>query len=83
MTDKCKRCAVKTALSESDIQRMIDEVSAMRGVRLIDEDAYKKRLGVCGECEKLLYGTTCSACGCVVRVRALLADGRCPKKKWG
>ena len=80
--EKCKRCATKTALSDADIQKMIDEVRAMRGVRMAGEDVYKKRLAVCGGCGKFMFGSTCSVCGCVMQVRAMLADGRCPKKKW-
>lgn len=78
---KCKRCAVKTALSEADIERMVSEVRSMRGIRLVDEEKYAKRLGVCGECEKFEYGSTCALCGCVMQVRALLRDGRCPYPK--
>ena len=80
--EKCKRCAAKTVLSEEDIQKMIDEVRAMRGVRLMGDEAYEKRLAVCGECDKFMYGSTCSVCGCVMQVRAMLIGGRCPKKKW-
>ena len=79
---KCKRCDIKTALSDEDIQKMIDEVRAMRGVQLVGEDAYEKRFAVCGECDKFMYGSTCSVCGRVMQVRAMLTDGRCPKKKW-
>lgn len=79
---KCKRCGIKTVLSEEDIENMVNEVKAMRSVRLVDYKVYADRFGICTECDKLLYGSTCSVCGCVVQVRALLADGRCPKKKW-
>ena len=79
---KCKRCGIKTVLSEEDIENMVNEVKAMRSVRLVDDKVYADRFGICTECDKLLYGSTCSVCGCVVQVRALLADGRCPKKKW-
>lgn len=80
--NRCKRCGVKSVLSEDEIQHMIDEVSRMRGVRRADNDVYLARLGVCSECDSLLHGQTCGACGCVVKVRAYLADGKCPKKKW-
>ena len=80
--EKCKRCGLKTVLSESDINKMVDEVMAMKGVRLADENVYLKRFEACEMCDKLMYGSTCAVCGCVMQVRARLADGRCPKKKW-
>jgi hypothetical protein len=79
---KCKRCEVKTVLSESDIMRMVDEVTAMKGIRLADEELYGARFGICSQCEYFMYGSTCAQCGCVMQVRARLSDGRCPKKKW-
>ncbi|MBR0365334.1 MAG: hypothetical protein IJH94_00855 [Clostridia bacterium] len=75
---KCKRCGLKTVLSDEDIEKMKSEVRTMRGLRLIPDDEYERRLAVCYGCEKLEYGSTCTLCGCVVQVRAMLADGRCP-----
>lgn len=82
---KCKRCGLKTVLSEEDIEKMVGEVRAMRGIRLAPDAEYARRLEICRGCEKLEYGSTCMLCGCVVHVRAMLADGRCPyprKSKW-
>lgn len=79
---KCKRCGLKTALTQSDIDKMVSEVKSMRGVELTDEDTYRKRFGICEECEHFYYKSTCNLCGCVMQVRARLKSGRCPKKKW-
>lgn len=79
---KCKRCGVKTVLSDEDIQSMVEEVTSMSGVRLVDETTYKERFNICSDCERLMYGQTCAACGCIIQVRARLSGGRCPKKKW-
>lgn len=79
---KCKRCGLKTVLNEKEINKMVSDVRAMKGVKLADENTYQSRLDVCGKCEKLEYGSTCMACGCVIKVRALIADGKCPMKKW-
>ena len=73
---------MKTVLSENDIQKMIDEVTSIKGIRLADENTYKARFSICSECESLMYGSTCAHCGCVMQVRARLSDGKCPKKKW-
>ncbi len=80
--NKCKRCGLKTVLSEEDIARMVAEVTAMKGIRLADAAEYERRFGICAECEHFLYGSTCGVCGCVMQVRARLSDGRCPKKYW-
>lgn len=80
--EKCKRCGLKTVLNEEEIAKAVEQVKAMKGVKLADNEAYQARLNICGECEKLEYGSTCMACGCIVQVRALTADGKCPMKKW-
>lgn len=80
--NKCKRCNTKTALSESDIEKMISEVTGMKGVRTVTEEAYSARFNICLSCDSFMYGSTCGVCGCVMQVRARLADGKCPKKKW-
>ncbi len=80
--EKCKRCGLKTVLNDEEIKKAVEQVKAMRGVRLAEDSLYNERLTVCKECEKLEYGSTCMSCGCIVQVRALLADGKCPLKKW-
>ncbi|MGN0182584.1 MAG: DUF6171 family protein [Candidatus Ornithomonoglobus sp.] len=82
---KCKRCGLKTVLSQEDIARMVNEVRSMKGMRFVEDEEYKRRISICGECEKLEYGSTCALCGCVMQVRAMLADGKCPfpkNRKW-
>lgn len=81
---RCKRCSLKTVLSDADVAPMVREVMAS-GMRLVDEAEYSRRLGICMECEKLAYGTTCMLCGAVVQVRCLTERGKCPfpkKPKW-
>ena len=81
MERKCKRCGFKTVLGDEDIEKMVADVRAMRGVKLVPDEEYERRLRVCGDCEKLEYGSTCMLCGCVVAVRAMLSDGKCPYPK--
>ena len=76
----CKRCSLKTVLGDEDIAPMVREVMAS-GMKLVDEDEYSRRLGICLECERLAYGTTCMLCGAVVQVRCLTERGRCPFPK--
>jgi len=82
---KCKRCGLKTVISGEEIEKMVSEITKMKGIRLVDEETYNKRFEVCKGCEKFEYGSTCALCGCVMQVRARLKDGKCPypkKKKW-
>ena len=81
----CKRCAAKPKLSEADIEKMVAQVTSMKGIRLVDNSEYERRFAICSECDRFEYGSTCTVCGCVMQVRARLADGRCPypsAKKW-
>lgn len=79
--EKCKRCASKTKLSDEDIAKMVCEVRGMRGVKTVDEQEYSRRLKCCAECDKFEYGSTCTLCGCIMQVRALLTTGKCPYPK--
>mgnify|MGYP000855630927 CR=1 FL=1 len=81
---KCKRCSLKTVLTDEDVAPMVREVISS-GMSLVDEDIYSSRLSKCLECDKLAYGTTCMLCGAVVQVRCLLERGKCPfpkEPKW-
>lgn len=75
---KCKRCAAKTALTAEQINKMVAQVTSMRGIRLADRAEYERRMAVCRGCESFFEGATCLMCGCVMQVRARLADSRCP-----
>jgi hypothetical protein len=46
--------------------------------RLVDDSTYSERLRACRSCPDLRYATTCRHCGCLVQVRARLADQTCP-----
>lgn len=78
---KCKRCQSKPTLTPGEIEKMVREIRSMKGIKLVDEDKYRKRLEICQCCEKFEYNSTCTLCGCVMQVRAMLADGRCPYPK--
>ncbi len=45
------------------------------------EELMKKRLTVCGSCEKEVNGT-CLSCGCYTLYRVMKKDQQCPDKKW-
>lgn len=82
---KCKRCGLKTVIPEEDIDKMVEDIKRMKGIKLVDEEVFNKRFKICRECDKFEYGSTCMLCGCVMQVRARLKNTSCPypkNKKW-
>lgn len=72
-------------VSQEEINKMVEQVTNMKGVRLVSDEVYAERFKICTECEKFEYGSTCTLCGCVMQVRARLASGKCPypkNRKW-
>ena len=53
---KCKRCGLKTVLSEDDIQKMVEQVTSMKSVRLVSSDVYENRFDICQICDDFMYG---------------------------
>ena len=51
---KCKRCGLKTVLSEDDIQKMVEQVTSMKSVRLVSSDVYKNRFDICQNCDDFM-----------------------------
>ena len=80
---KCRKCLGKSEISAEEIEKMVDEVRNMKGVRLVGEEEFERRFAICEQCEKLEDGVTCMLCGCVMQVRARLLDGKCPYPKGG
>jgi hypothetical protein len=70
-------------LKSGEIERILAEylASSAEPVALTDDTTYAHRLAVCRDCPDLLYGTTCRHCGCLVAVRAKLADRRWPRRR--
>lgn len=87
MTDKseCKGCRDTVRLSEGQMAQIFSETLKGKDVKPVSDDIYEKRLKTCGQCEALLYGTTCRYCGCLMPVKAKLYGAKCPhpgKPKW-
>lgn len=74
----CKGCLASVRLAPGEVQRILAEYFDGRAVPQVDDAAYHARLAVCSSCPDLLYGTTCRHCGCLVAVRAKLAEKSCP-----
>ena len=76
----CRKCLLmdKEAGRET-LQRYLD---AIHDEDKTSEECYHARLEVCRGCQQLGEDGTCFSCGCYVEFRAILKEGRCPKKKW-
>lgn len=84
-TDKCKGCSKSVRVTSEEIRKMVEEIVDSGNFNLVTEEVYEKRLQQCIGCEYFQYDTTCLQCGCIVHVRALLADKDCPhtkKSRW-
>lgn len=74
----CKACSASVRLKNAQIREMLAEIEANESFELVDIDLYNFRLSKCDECKYLQYETTCMQCGCIVQIRARLANSTCP-----
>ncbi|MNO25528.1 hypothetical protein D3C76_153680 [compost metagenome] len=72
----CKGCTESVHVSPEKLERLIE--LAAKGRECAPDQEYGRRLELCMSCPSLQYGTTCRHCGCLVAVRAKLADSNCP-----
>ncbi|MFC7749190.1 hypothetical protein ACFQWB_04440 [Paenibacillus thermoaerophilus] len=72
----CRGCGPEWPLTEADVARMLGKLGSR--VACVPDEVYRRRLAACGDCSSLLHGHTCAHCGCIVAVRAKLADRGCP-----
>ncbi|MEC0128165.1 DUF6171 family protein [Paenibacillus pabuli] len=74
----CKGCEDQydVKISEAKMARLVELASHSRPA--VQDAEYERRLSICSDCPGLQYGTTCRYCGCLVQVRAKLADSACP-----
>jgi len=73
----CKGCSADVHVTPEQIDRMVDKLARFPDACVEDRE-YESRLAACAVCSSLRYGTTCSHCGCFVRVRAKLRSNSCP-----
>ncbi|AWB43515.1 hypothetical protein DCC85_04275 [Paenibacillus sp. CAA11] len=72
----CKGCERDITVTDQQISRMVDRMRL--NFECVNEENYRVRLSACQSCSSLMEGHTCAVCGCIVQVRALLADQDCP-----
>ncbi|WP_342553656.1 DUF6171 family protein [Paenibacillus sp. FSL R7-0652] len=74
----CKGCDSQydVHISDAKMARLVEIASRSRAT--VENDEYERRLAICSACPDLQYGTTCRHCGCLVQVRAKIADSTYP-----
>lgn len=57
---------------------------SLSSIWLRRKEEAKKRLEICGKCDRYNATTTqCKECGCFMIAKSLLPYSECPLKKWG
>ncbi|WP_211746656.1 DUF6171 family protein [Paenibacillus sp. Marseille-Q4541] len=90
--NECKGCTASVHVSESQLASLEYEAS-LNSSALSDgsmsaqaiQELYKERLAICRTCDGFKYGTTCKYCGCLIPLKAKVADATCPypfEPKW-
>ncbi|WP_338552070.1 hypothetical protein [Paenibacillus sp. KS-LC4] len=74
----CKGCDDSYTVTEAQIQRILAAPMFQSSERCVDDEVYAARLRECGSCPKLMSGTTCMVCGCIVRISAKYKEKSCP-----
>jgi hypothetical protein len=71
-------------MGKGELERVIREYFRDHRPSLALDEEAERRLALCGACPDLQYGSTCRHCGCLVEVRARLAEYACPAliPKW-
>lgn len=49
---------------------------------LVNDDTYKHRMSLCGECSLYRSEGRCAKCGCVMRLKAKFKFASCPIGTW-
>lgn len=83
-SSKCKGCSVSVNIPKEEINQALN-ILKENNKQIADDKTYKFRLAQCEDCEFFEYGTTCLKCGCIVQIRAKLANASCPynqNPKW-
>lgn len=78
---ECKGCSASVIVTSEQIKNLINEIIKGQQFDIADDSLYQKRLTECSTCKYLEYGTTCTQCGCIVQIKAKLADSTCPYPK--
>ncbi|MFC5450383.1 DUF6171 family protein [Paenibacillus aestuarii] len=75
---QCKSCQGRFEVTEEQITRVLASPMFQSEEHSVTDAEYDRRLEACKSCAKLMSGTTCALCGCIVRIAAKLKERRCP-----
>ncbi|MFD1955614.1 DUF6171 family protein [Paenibacillus thailandensis] len=75
----CKGCRDDYRVTDEQISRILQAPMFRSPEHSVSDDVYERRLAACGACDKLMNGTTCTVCGCIVQVAAKLKERSCPR----
>jgi len=84
VSSDCPGCGVTVRLAAGEVDRLLAAYLSGSPEPLADAGEAAARLASCRACPDLRFGTTCRHCGCLVEVRARLADKACPapRPRW-
>lgn len=79
----CKKCLLADFAPEEYIESMRVYINGLDETIRTEDSAYRERLSVCTECDKLHEGL-CRICGCFVEYRAAIREKHCPdtRPRW-
>ncbi len=80
MERECKRCLLLESAEEDVLENINSRISKLSDDERCPEEAYKKRLDICQQCDNLISGV-CMKCGCYVQFRAAFKKQKCPDTK--
>lgn len=64
-------------MTREQVRALIEKTRLDDTQLLAPDGVYERRLDACEACDSL-SGATCMQCGCIVPVRAMRQNGRCP-----
>ncbi|QAY68044.1 DUF6171 family protein [Paenibacillus protaetiae] len=75
----CKGCESSYHVTDQQINRMLQAPMFQSPEHCVTDEMYQLRLTACSGCDKLMNGTTCLICGCIVQITAKLKARSCAK----
>ena len=79
----CRKCLLDEVFEKDEYKNMQEYIRNIDCQIKTEEHEYKRRLGLCTECDNLINGM-CKLCGCFVEMRAAVKNNYCPhsEQKW-
>lgn len=75
---KINKEVTKAAVS---IGQSVENIIRERAITFLDDETTNRRIDTCHKCP-LYANSRCTACGCVVAIKAAVKEFRCPLGKW-